>query len=77
MKNLRNVNINNLNKNNKTLYNIPNLNFKREMKRYSKIYQHLARHLKYNSASLSPFLCSQKITPFSISMLSHSQETGL
>ena len=49
-------------------------------KRYSKIDQHLARHLKYNGACLSsppPFLSSQIITLFSISMISTNQETGL
>ena len=49
-------------------------------KRYSKIDQLLARHFKYNSASLSsppPFLCSQIITPFSNSIISTNKETGL
>ena len=46
----------------------------------SKIDQHLARHYKYNSAclsSLTPFLCSQIITPFSKLMISTNQKTGL
>ena len=49
-------------------------------KRYFKIDQHLARYFKYNGAGLSsppPFLCSQIITPFSNSMISANQETGL
>ena len=49
-------------------------------KRYSKIDQHLARHLKYNGQCLSsppPFLCSQIITLFSSSIISTNQDTGL
>ena len=49
-------------------------------KKYSKIDQHLARHFRYNSACLSsppPFLCGQIIIPFSNSMISTNQETGL
>ena len=49
-------------------------------KRYSKIDQHLARHSKNNVECLSsspPFLCSQIITPFSHSMISTNQKTGL
>ena len=49
-------------------------------KRYSIIDQHLARHFQYNVAgllSLPPFLCSQIITPFSNSMVSANQKTGL
>ena len=49
-------------------------------KRYSKIDQHLSWHFKYNGGCLSsppPFLWSQIITPFSNSMISTNQETGL
>ena len=49
-------------------------------KRYSKIDQHLARNFKYNGASLSmppPFIWSNKTTPFSNSIISANQETGL
>ena len=49
-------------------------------KRYSKIDQHLAWHFKYSGACLSsppPFPSSQIITPFSNSMISINQETGL
>ena len=49
-------------------------------KRYSKIYQHLARHFKNNGACLSSpplFLCSQIITSFSNSMIYTNQEAGL
>ena len=49
-------------------------------KRYYKIDQYLAWHFKYNGAGLSsphPFLCSQIITPFSNSIISTDQETGL
>ena len=51
-----------------------------EKKRYYRIDQHLARHLKYYGACLSsppPFLGSEIITPFSDSMVSTNQKTGL
>ena len=50
------------------------------VKKYSKIYQHLAWHLEYYGACLPsppPFLCSQIITPFLNSMISTNQETVL
>ena len=49
-------------------------------KRYSKIDQYLARHIRYNGGCLSspsPILCSETITPFSNSMISTNLETGL
>ena len=49
-------------------------------KRYSIIDKHLARHSKRNGECLSippTFLFSQIITPFSHSMISTNQETGL
>ena len=49
-------------------------------KRYSKIEKDIAQHFKYNGACLSstpPFLCRQIIVPFSNSMISTNQETGL
>ena len=49
-------------------------------KKYSKIDQYLARHSKFNVAYLSsppPSLCIKIITPFSNSMISTNQETGL
>ena len=53
---------------------------KGQSKRYSKIDQYLARHFKYNGVGLSStphFLCSQKNTSFSNSMISVNQKIGL
>ena len=52
----------------------------RNYKRYFKIDQYLALLFRYNGACLSsspPFLCSQWNIPFSNSMISANQETGL
>ena len=53
---------------------------KKSDERYSKIDQHLARHLKYDGVCLSsppPLLYSQIIDLFHNSMISTNQETGL
>ena len=53
---------------------------KKVTKRYSKIDQHLERHLSITVHVFRlplPYLCSQIITPFSFSMISTNKETWL